>query len=114
MSELPRVSLEEGDPSEGERRRGNPTLRVFGRVLLVAAVVPLVLGLAARANPVSVDLGVFAMLFVLALPVVCFVAALVQFVRGYRAEALGFLLGGIVGPIVGFGTCFASYSAFLY
>jgi hypothetical protein len=111
MSELPPVSLEEGEP---ERPKGYPVLRVFGWVLIVSAGVPIGLGLLSRLLPPSLDLAIYAMLFVVALPFVCFVLALVQLVQGHRGEALGYLLGGLVGPIIGFGTCFASYANLVY
>ena len=97
-----------GEPEHGSA--DNPTLRIFGRVLLVSAMATFILGtFTGLSNGGATDVLVpLLMLAILGIPVACFVAALVSYVRGLRAQALGFLLAGLATPLVGFGACMAS------
>ena len=110
MSDL----LPDDDPlgDENARDDGNPTLRVFGRALLVSAVATFGLAylLGVMESGALADLLIpLLLLAILGLPVGCFIAAVVYSLRGEKAYALGYVLAGLVTPIIGFGSCLASF-----
>jgi hypothetical protein len=97
---------------DNARDVGNPALRIFGRTLLVSAGATFGLGLLVGTveGGVAADVLIPLLMFaIIGIPVGCFVAAVVYSIRGERAHALGFLLAGLVTPIIGFGSCLASF-----
>ena len=101
------------DPDlEGADAQPNPTLRVLGRVLLVAAGGPalgvLMMRVAGDGNVMFSMAIILTLLCVLVLPLVCLVLAIAAYMRGQKDVGLGYLLATFAVPIVGFGTCLGS------